>query len=219
MSVVKLSNTSKLGCKSWSLQAIETCPAAKDEKGELVPACKGCYATSGAYRFNIVKKVRFDNKQAWQVESFESDFIQALSKEKFFRWFDSGDMYSLALAEKMYNIMLHTPQVKHWLPTRMHKFKKFHNVLERMQALPNVNVRLSSDGINGELIQTSLNSTNSTIISANSDYDGFVCPSSLQDGKCKACKACFNKEVKTVAYIGHGVAMLKHQKLINIVNV
>ena len=219
MSIVKLSNTSKLGCKSWSLQVIETCPAALDEKGDLVPACKGCYATSGAYRFGNVKKVRFDNNEAWQLESFEVDFIQALSKEKYFRWFDSGDMYSLALAEKMYFIMQNTPTVKHWLPTRMHKFKKFHNVLERMQGLSNVNVRLSSDGINGELIDTKLNSTNSTIIGSNSDYKGFVCPSSLQDGKCKACKACFNKEVKTVAYIGHGVTMVKNQKLINAVNV
>lgn len=219
MSIVKLSNTSKLGCKSWSLQAIETCPAAKDAKGELVPACKGCYATAGAYRFGNVKKVRFDNKQAWQSESFERDFITALSKEKFFRWFDSGDMYSLALAEKMYNIMASTPSVKHWLPTRMHKFKKFHNVLERMQALPNVNVRLSSDGINGELINTKLNSTNSTIIGSDSAYTGFICPSSLQDGKCKACKACFDKEVKTVAYIGHGVQMVKNQKLINSISI
>ena len=219
MNTVKLSNTRKLGCKSWSLQAIETCPAAKDKNGDLVPACKGCYATSGAYRFSNVKKVRFDNKEAWQLESFESDFIQALAKEKFFRWFDSGDMYSLALAEKMLYIMQNTPQVKHWLPTRMHKFAKFHSILERMQSLPNVNVRLSSDGINGELIDTKLNSTNSTIIGLNSAYNGFVCPSSLQDGKCKACKACFDKEVKTVAYIGHGVAMIKHQKLINTINV
>jgi L-asparaginase II len=43
---VKLSVTSKLdGIRSWSLQALETCPGSIASDGELVDACKGCYAT------------------------------------------------------------------------------------------------------------------------------------------------------------------------------
>lgn len=53
---MKISNTSKLGVRSWSLQALETCPGAI-ENGELVDACKGCYATTGNYRFeNVVRR-------------------------------------------------------------------------------------------------------------------------------------------------------------------
>ena len=124
-STVKLSNTSKLGVKSWSVQAINTCPASIGKDGQLVDACKGCYATAGNYRFANVKALREFNRQAWQEDSFVQDFIKALHKERFFRWFDSGDMYDLRLANKMLEIMQATPHVQHWLPTRMHKFKNF----------------------------------------------------------------------------------------------
>ena len=39
-----------------------------------------------------------------------------------------------------------------WLPTRMHKFAKFRDVLAQMEALPNVVIR-RSDIITGETIE------------------------------------------------------------------
>ena len=220
-STVKLSNTSKLGVKSWSLQALNTCPASIGADGELVDACKGCYATSGNYRFANVRAPREFNRLAWQQDSFVSDFVKALKKERFFRWFDSGDMYNIKLAEKMLLIMQATPHVMHWLPTRMHKFKKFHAVIEQMAALPNVAVRLSSDSIIGELVESSVSELNSTIIpeGALSEYKGFICKAFYQDGKCLDCTACYDKTVKTVAYVGHGLSMKKKQKLISTVSV
>lgn len=212
-STVKLSNTSKLGVKSWSLQAINTCPASLGKNGELVDACKGCYATAGHYRFANARASREFNRQAWQQDAFVSDFIKALHKERFFRWFDSGDMYDLRLANKMLEIMQATPHVKHWLPTRMYKFKKFHAVIRGMASLDNVVVRLSSDSVTGELVQSDLTDTNSTIVPENalSEYKGFICQAFYQDGKCLDCTACYNKDVKTVAYVGHGVSMKKNQ--------
>jgi len=140
----KLSKTSKLdNILSWSLQAIETCPGSKASNGDLVAACSGCYATTGMYNFPGVKAVRYDNKLAWQEADWVDTMVAALKKQRFFRWFDSGDMYSLELAEKMYAVMVATPHVKHWLPTRMHKFTKFHTIIAAMQALPNVMVRPS----------------------------------------------------------------------------
>jgi hypothetical protein len=220
---VKLSNTSKLGVKSWSLQALNTCPASIGNDGELVDACKGCYATSGNYRFANVRAPREFNKQAWQDDSFVNDFVNELYKERFFRWFDSGDMYNIKLAEKMLEIMERTPHVKHWLPTRMYKFKKFHSIIEQMQALDNVVVRLSSDHIDGTKVDSAVSDTNSVIIPADqaATYtDGFVCSAYMQDGKCLTCTACYDKDIKTVAYVGHGKSMLKNQsKLINTVSI
>lgn len=220
---VRLSNTSKLGVKSWSLQALDTCPASKNKDGSLVPACSGCYATSGNYRFSNVKAPRLYNQEAWKNPDFVTKFVAILQTERFFRWFDSGDMYSLELAEKIYNIMLNTPDVKHWLPTRMYKFKKFHDVIARMQALPNVVIRLSSDSIKGELVQSSLVDTNSTILDQDSldnvNDEIFICKAYEQDGKCLTCKACYSKDIKTIGYIGHGVKMKKQQKLIDVVSI
>lgn len=219
--IVMLSNTKKLGVKSWSLQALNTCPASIDDKGRLVDACSGCYATYGNYRFNNVKAVREYNKQVWQNEDFVNDFVAKLDTERYFRWFDSGDMYSLSLAKKIYEIMLNTPHVKHWLPTRMYKFKKFEGILKNMQALPNVTIRLSSDDITGEKVNSDLIKTNSTIlpIELSEGYKGFICPAYKQAGECLTCKACYNKEVETVAYIAHGVVMKSKIKKLDLVNI
>jgi hypothetical protein len=219
--IVKLSNTAKLGVKSWSLQAYNTCPASIKKDGELVDACKGCYATFGNYRFSNVKATREYNIQTWSDDNFVGDFVRVLDTERYFRWFDSGDMYSIALAKKMYEIMKNTPHVLHWLPTRMYKFSKFHAIIKQMQDLPNVVVRLSSDSIQGELLDSTVTDTNSTIVPSDmlDAYTGFICPASEQNGKCLDCKACYNKDVKTVAYVAHGVKMKGALKRLKVVNV
>ena len=96
--IVKFSNTSKLGVKAWGLQALNTCPGSTNEKGELVAACSGCYAVGGSYRFNNVRAARLYNQSAWQNEFFVDQFVIKLQNDRFFRWFDSGDMYSIGLA-------------------------------------------------------------------------------------------------------------------------
>lgn len=212
--MVKLSKTSKLdGILSWSLQAIETCPGSIGADGELVDACKGCYATTGNYRFANVKAPRLWNREDWKRDAWVADMVQALGNERFFRWFDSGDLYSLKLAEKVLAVMKATPWVNHWLPTRMHKFPKFANVLQRMESLPNVVVRRSSDSVTGETVE---GSTTSTIVpeSATAEAAGFkVCQAYEHEGRCNGCRACWSKDVATVAYVAHGVKMTKVIKL------
>ena len=206
--MVKLSKTSKLGTKSWSLQAIETCPGSKGADGNLVPACSGCYATTGMYHFGPVKAVRADNKQDWQRAEWVNDMVQALKKDTHFRWFDSGDMYSLELAEKMLAIMVATPNTKHWLPTRMAKFPKFQAVLAAMQALPNVMVRFSSDAVDGAFTKGLHGST--IVPSADTAPAGVqVCPAYSQGGKCLDCRACYSKDIPVIGYPAHGRKMAK----------
>jgi hypothetical protein len=210
--MIKLSKTSKLdGILSWSLQALDTCPGSKDSLGELVPACQGCYATTGNYRFANVKKPREFNREDWQREGWINDMVESLGNSRYFRWFDSGDMYSLDLAWKIYTVMLRTPEVKHWLPTRMYKFKKFRSVLGAMQALDNVVVRFSSDSVTGEVIE-GLNT--STIFSDTVPEGATECQAYQHEGKCNGCRACYDKSVSVIAYKAHGVKMAKVIKII-----
>jgi len=205
----KLSKTSKLdNIMSWSLQALETCQGSIGDNGELVPACSGCYATQGTYNFPGTKKVRFDNKQAWQDDSWVDTMVAALKKQSYFRWFDSGDIYSLQLALKMYEVMVKTPHVKHWLPTRMHKFAKYQQVLAKMQALPNVMVRPSSDAIDGTF---TAGVHGSTILPEGMTVPAGVkvCTAPTTNGKCSGCRACYSKDVPVVGYIAHGRKMAK----------
>jgi hypothetical protein len=209
--MLKLSKASKMPCRSWSLQALDTCPASKNPDGSLVDACKGCYATDGNYRFSNVKAPRVHNREDWKRDDWVADMVQELDNDRYFRWFDSGDMYSLGLAHKILEVMQQTPWVKHWLPTRMHKFAKFKPVLAQMASLDNVVIRLSSDSVRGETVQ---GETTSVIIGEDQikTTKFTVCRSFEQEGKCLDCRSCWSKEVKVVAYVQHGRKMAKVNK-------
>lgn len=206
---VRISVTSKLdGIRSWSLQALDTCPGSKNKDGTLVPACSGCYATTGNYRFANVKAPRLENQEDWKRDDWVDDMVAELASDRYFRWFDSGDMYALALAEKIYEVMYLTPWVKHWLPTRMHKFPKFQAVLKKMEALPNVVVRRSSDDVDGSFTPGVHGST--IVPSAEDAPEGVtVCHAYDHGGKCNGCRACWSKDVNVVGYVAHGVKMKK----------
>jgi hypothetical protein len=211
---MKISITSKLdGIRSWSLQALDTCPGSIAAPGELVDACRGCYATTGNYVFSNVKAPRAHNKEDWQRLEWVDDMVAELNKDRFFRWFDSGDMYALGLAEKILEVMKRTPWVKHWLPTRMHKFPKFALVLQAMAALPNVSVRFSSDSVTGEYTKKLHGSV--IIPTAEDVKKGMtLCRAYENQGKCSGCRACYDKKVKVIAYPAHGVSMHKVIRII-----
>ena len=205
--MIKLSKPSKMPCYSWSLVARDTCPGSI-ENGELVPACAGCYAAGGNYRFPNVKAPRVHNKEDWKRDDWVSDMVQALDNSRYFRWFDSGDLYSVKLAEKIKLVMEKTPWVSHWLPTRSHKFKKFSKVLNDIQALPNAVVRYSSDSVTGETIT---GETTSTIVPTPEDASESMtlCKAYDNDGKCGTCRQCWDKSAKVIAYPAHGKSMAK----------
>lgn len=205
---VKLSKTSKLdGIRSWSLQALDTCPGSV-YKSELVDACKGCYATTGNYVFDNVKAPREFNKTDWQRDDWVIDMVMALIDEDYFRWLDSGDLYSIDLAWKVYQVMEATPWVQHWLPTRMCKFPKFDAVFEAMRALPNVSVRFSSDSVQGEFAPGRHGST--IIPTKDAAPAGVkVCEAYEHGGQCSGCRACWDRDIPVIAYVAHGKKMQK----------
>jgi hypothetical protein len=205
----RISVTSKLdGIRSWSLEALDTCPGSKGPDGALVAACSGCYATTGNYRFTNVKAPRAHNRTDWQHADWVEAMVSALQNDRFFRWFDSGDMYALGLAEKILAVMQATPWVSHWLPTRMHKFAKFGPVLAQMMALPNVMVRPSSDAVDGTYVPGVHGST--IVPSPEALPDGVkLCGAYAHAGKCNGCRACYSKAVPVIAYPAHGVKMAK----------
>lgn len=216
MSQVKLSKTSKLdGILSWSLQAIETCPASIKEVIDGVPvlvdACKGCYATTGFYQFSPAKAIRAYNKEDWKRAEWVDEMVQALDSSRYFRWFDSGDMYDIRLAEKIYHIMLKASFCTFWLPTRMHKFAKFKNIIDKMNALPNCVVRFSSDSINGGTVAGEYTST--IVESIDDAGTAVACRAYENAGKCNGCRACWNKAVPVIAYVAHGKKMHKVIKI------
>lgn len=205
----KFSKAGKMPCRSWSLEAQTTCPGSIDpDTKKLVPACQGCYATDGNYRFKNVKAPRLHNRDDWKSADWIDAMVSALDNDRYFRLFDSGDFYHHKLAEKWLSVMEQTPWVKYWVPTRSYKIPRIAKILVKMAALPNVVVRYSSDSVRGEFEQHH----GSTIIGEDQigHIDGVtVCHAYSNDGKCGTCRSCWNKDINTIAYVQHGRKMKK----------
>ncbi len=215
---LKLSTPSKMKgtAKTWSTLAVTHCPASRVtvsnqtdydglKPGDLVPACANCYADKGFYHMPTVKNPRIHNAADWKRSDWVADMIETLAGQKHFRWFDSGDMFHIDLAEKIFLVMKGSPETNFWLPTRMQKIDKFKPVIARMKKLANVVVRNSSDSITGERIRG--NTTSTIIASSNQLGDAHLCPATVPGNtpNCKAnnCTACWDKSVKVVAYNFH----------------
>lgn len=108
----------------------------------------------------------------------------------------------------MLEVMKRTPWVKHWLPTRMHKFPKFRLVLEEMRALKNVAVRFSSDSVTGQYTR-GLHGSVIIPTPADAKKGMKLCGAYDNGGKCGDCRACYDKKVKVIAYPAHGQKMGK----------
>jgi hypothetical protein len=208
--VIKFSKAGKMPCRSWSLQALETCKGAFDLNGEVVKACQGCYALKGNYRFSNVKKSRAHNLEDCKREDWVEDMVIELDNDRYFRWFDSGDIPDIRLAKKILEVMKRTPYCNHWLPTRTYKFEAFRKILEEMNALPNVVVRYSSDSTDGEKKvydrrgkEIKAKYTSSILKEYIESKGNHLCPSSKQEGKCLRCRACWSKDIENVNYLLH----------------
>jgi hypothetical protein len=197
-----LSKTSKLGCYSWSLEAFETCHGAKNPDGSVVDACKVCYARAGFYKMPDAIALRHRNRLDWKSLDWVDRMVKALKRQTHFRWFDSGDIVSVDLGQKILEVCSRTPHVKHWIPTRTYKFPKYYEVLEALQALPNVVVRMSSDSVTGGILEGFR--TTSTIVPKSGAGLGHECPAYKQGGKCLDCRACWSKDVSLISYPYHG---------------
>jgi hypothetical protein len=205
--MIRLSKTSKLNCLSWSLVARTHCPGSIGANGELVDACAGCYAAGGNYRFKNVKAPREHNAQDWKRAEWVAEMVDALKDETHFRFFDSGDVYALPLARKLLAVMRALPNVKFWLPTRMHKFAKFRAVFDEMRALPNVAVRFSSDSVEGEFVA---GLHGSTIAPEHKAPEGAkLCGAYTRGGNCGTCRDCWNPAIPVIAYPAHGAGMAR----------
>jgi len=211
---VKLSNPSKMPCKSWSLQAGETCPGSIDPTTKKpVEVCAGCYAKDGFYNMPGAIKVRDDNREDWKRDEWEDEMVAELETQRYFRWFDSGDCYHPRLAQKIYNVMLRTPWCKHWMPSKSYKIERIRVIFDLMKNLSNVSLRYSSDSINGQYDEEH----GSTVIPyADTPTNAKVCDAYERKGKCGSCRACWDKTVDVIAYPAHGKRMMAKVKKLKI---
>jgi len=211
---IKLSNPSKLNSQAFPLPVNdEVCIGRKDkDTGELLAKCSKCYADNrGFYAMPDTIRVRVDNLNIIKenIEVFIFFMIGKLNrkKNKEFRWFDSGDIFSIEFLKALIEICQKTPNTIHWIPTTTWNYpdKEFLALLQVLQALPNVRLRASNEGSIPTLPKGlyPLQSVVVKEIKEKSTKELFYCPASKQSGKCGNCNACYNPNISTIAYLEH----------------
>ena len=199
-----LSNTSKLGCKSISLNA-KSCKTGSKLAKKKGSVCFGCYALKGCYQFPVVQDAMARRMEFFNSPNFIPIMVWLLSslRKKKFRWFDSGDVQSVLMALNILEICNQTPETKHWIPSKEYKIwreaiKIWLNIHKKLPE--NVCLRMSSPNIDQEPLK---GFENTSTVHKDKKAFGLECIAYKQDGKCLDCEACFNKKVKNVSYPLH----------------
>jgi len=126
--------------------------------------------------------------------------IRDTEKSGFFRWFDSGDLQSIKTLKAIVRIAIALPEIHFWLPTK--EYGIVSEYVELFGSFPsNLNVRLSAymvDKAGPNSLAENLGVTTSEV----SSTEG-TCPAPTQGNKCGDCRACWNKDVRTVTYRLH----------------
>jgi len=194
-----LSNTSKLGVKSISLDA-KKCKTGSKLAKKSGTVCNGCYALKGCYVFPVVKDAMARRLEFFNSPNFIPIMVWLLQSQKknFFRWFDSGDVQDVFMALNILEVCRLTPNIKHWIPSK--EYKIWRQVL-KIQKLPdNVCLRISSPNIDQKPLE---GFNNTSTVHENKKAFGLECIAYKQEGKCLECKACYNPKVKNVSYPKH----------------
>lgn len=191
-----LSKTSKMPCKSISRDAFKCITGSKlaEKEGSV---CFNCYARKGFYRMPSVKKAMEKREAFFNSDTFVEVMVELIGNDSFFRWFDSGDVAHVGMANNILDICEMTPNTRHWIPTKEYAIWK-RALIER--ALPeNVVLRASAPMVDeGPL----LNWANTSTVHTEQPF-GHECQAYKNNNKCGDCRACWDANVPNVSYKEH----------------
>lgn len=172
--------------------------------------CHKCYAAAIEKRYpsahqgwtnNYFKATRLieENPAQWaRAMAFQVEKAAEKTGEAYHRWFDGGDLASLAMLRAIAMVCELTPAIKHWLPTREAAIVK---AFLRERDLPaNLTVRISATMVDDRPIAGYPNT--STVHKAKK-HVGHACPARHQGNMCGSCRACWSRDVQNVSYPLH----------------
>ena len=142
-------------------------------------------------------------------------------KHGYFRWHDSGDLYSDEYLEKVMTVINATPSTRHWLPTR--EKARIARYLRNNDKPSNLCIRLSatmfdSTAVKIDQCQTSGSHDKKPAIGyacqafrtfmdgtqlSRSEYSDLPEKHGLDIGHCGNCRACWDVEIEHVSYPRH----------------
>jgi len=188
-----LTRTSKMPGLSYSLPAWACQTGSKLRKVKTSP-CYGCYALKGNYtRYPAIKIAQYRRLAAIKMKGWTRAMAVQILKQKYFRWHDAGDVQSHEHMAKIIEVCKLTPNTKHWLPTQERQY------LPKPEDVPeNLIIRLSRSKVDGPAGNAWTHDSGVTTKEGQR-----TCPAPDQGGACKDCRACWNKDIKSVIYGKH----------------
>ena len=188
-----LTRTSKMPGLSYSLPAWACQTGSKLRKVKTSP-CYGCYALKGNYtRYPAIKIAQYRRLAAIKMEGWTRAMAVQILKQKYFRWHDAGDVQSHEHMAKIIEVCKLTPNTKHWLPTQERQY------LPAPEDVPdNLIIRLSRSKVDGPAGNAWTHDSGVT-----TQEGQRTCPAPDQGGECRDCRACWNKDIKSVIYGKH----------------
>lgn len=195
----KLSQTTKMPCKSYSLPT-SACRAGAYLSEIPNSVCSKCYAKKGNYRFN--EKARQARLATLEHPRWVEAMVHLIreSDTLHFRWHDSGDVQGMGHFLNIIRVAWALPHVKFWLPTQEASLMRVIQSINWHNFPQNLVVRVSSTLIDSDPRKWPWNTST---VHKHRGPVGHVCPAPTQGGKCGTCRACWNKEVKNVSYHVH----------------
>lgn len=201
---------------SWGLLAT-LCQTGGQLRTAPDSPCAKCYALKSRYLWPTVHGALQRNYQEWRTATdWPERMVRSIRATvtigvPYFRWFDSGDLQSPKHLEQIVWIAQQLPEVSFWLPTQERRWVRAY--LRRHGAFPtNLVVRISAPTLSGP---RSTESAHASLVLrkplkkrwasrvARSTPARWYCPAPIQQNQCGECRACWNPDILTVAYLEH----------------
>ena len=192
-------------CYSWGIPASH-CVTGSRLSTARNSVCADCYAQKGAYTWSNVSDAyerrlrRFGDDRWEQNMELLVDWQAQKTGEPFFRWFDSGDLQTESMLEKIARVARDTPAILHWLPTREYRIVDSYRGANELPA--NLTIRLSAHFVDSGP-PSAYGLPTSTVRGAGNAL-GYPCPARDQrPANCHSCRACWDPSVNNVSYDLH----------------
>jgi hypothetical protein len=197
--VGSLSNTSKMPCYSWGLDARE-CKRGSVLRRIQGTSCSICYAHKGNYSRPNVRKTLQRRLEGLSHPRWKEAMVVLITHcttigVPYFRWFDTGDVQSYEHLLDILWIAKQLPMVKFWMPTSERRLLK--RLSQEGPPIPsNLVIRYSSPMI--DRASTAWGHTSMVVTD-----DSWTCQAPLQNNKCEDCRACWSSNVTQIRYKRH----------------
>ena len=194
--------TSKMGpIPSWSLPAA-MCQTGQSLRRDVTRpnVCRACYAQIGPMQFPNTQELLYANWEGYAAtpEAWVKEISRLINTELncvYFRLFSSGDAQSSQMFFDIDEVAARCKNTFFWLPTQEHGFLA-EAIAAGLKPRKNLNIRLSRHEVDSTESVAFPGTTESVVVY----HNHHTCPAHKNNGKCGACRACWNKKQKLVAY-------------------